>query len=123
MDMRSVWVEIPVKDIERALRFYSAVFELSAEITDDGVRRTTTIFHGSDNSGGVSLNKTANFDPGANGPLIYFEAGDDLSTTLARVAPAGGTVIIPKTPMGEGMGFYATFHDSEGNTLALYSMR
>ncbi len=27
--MQAVWIEIPVKDIHRALRFYQAVFQLA----------------------------------------------------------------------------------------------
>ena len=42
--IQSVWVEIPAEDIERALRFYTALFELDAvEIVDDGPRRTATM--------------------------------------------------------------------------------
>ncbi len=116
-----VWIEVPVKDFDRALKFYQAVFELApTEIVDDGVRRTTTLFGSGDTGApGVSLNQTANFEPGDKGPLVYLHLGDDLTPILDRVVANGGAVVEGKTSMG-GAGFYATFRDTEGNLFALY---
>ena len=55
-------------------------------------------------------------------PLIYLDTGQDLTAHLNRVEPAGGSVVEAKTSMGEA-GYYATFRDSEGNLLALYSYK
>lgn len=122
--MQAVWIEIPVEDLDRALAFYQSVFQLeSVETVDDGVRRTATITNTTEQGApGISLNKTANFAPGSNGPLVYLDAGEDLTDALQRVEPAGGKVIEGKTSMGDA-GNYATVSDSEGNTLALYSYR
>lgn len=119
MSIHPVWIEIPVKNIERALKFYTGLFGGEAEITDDQVRRTATL---SNTAGGAgfSLNQTANFEPSAQGPLIYLDTGADLTGTLAKVVPAGGKVVLPKTSMGSA-GNFATFQDTEGNILALYS--
>lgn len=117
--VQSVWVEVPVKDIERALKFYQAVFELPThEITDDGVRKTVTL--SGEYAVGFSLNQTKNFEPGNRGALVYLDTGKDLSVHLARVVPAGGKVIDPKTSMGSA-GWYASFEDTEGNLFAFYS--
>lgn len=121
MAAQPVWVEIPVKNIERALRFYTGLFGGQAQIADDGVRRTATLTSTSGGAG-LSLNQTASFEPGMHGPLVYLDAGEDLSDTLAKVVPAGGKVVIPKTSMGQA-GNFATFQDTEGNILALYSVR
>jgi predicted enzyme related to lactoylglutathione lyase len=120
--MQAVWIEIPVNDIERALEFYRQVFQLEQiEIVDDGVRRVATLLNITpEGQPGVSLNATANFEPGDKGVLVYLDAGEDLTGHLNRVAPAGGKVVEPKTSMGES-GFYATIVDTEGNTVALYS--
>jgi uncharacterized protein len=121
---QAVWIEIPVKDIERALKFYQTLFELEAiEITNDGVRRTATLF--GDPTGqkaGISLNQTANFEPSDKGVFVYLDAGEDLTEHLNRVEPAGGKVVEGKTSMGEA-GWFASFTDTEGNLLALYSVR
>jgi len=70
---RAVWIEIPVNDLERAMAFYQAVFDLQpTEITDDGKRRTTTLLNGG-NEGqapGISLNQTKNFSPSDKGVYI-----------------------------------------------------
>ena len=120
--MQAVWVEIPVKDLERALAFYQAVFEFApAETLDDGTRRTITLVNTSpEGRPGISLNQTANFEPSRTGTLVYLDTGEDLTAHLRRIEPAGGSVVEPKTSMGDA-GNYATFIDSEGNLLALYS--
>lgn len=120
--MKAVWIEIPVKDIARAMRFYQAVFDLNpTEINSDNVRRTTTLFSGSaEGSPGISLNQTKNFEPSDKGIFIYLDAGEDLTHHLSRIEPAGGKIVEPKTSMGSA-GYYASIRDTEGNVLALYS--
>lgn len=122
--MQAVWIEIPVKDMSRALAFYQAVFELQpTEVVTDGPRRTATLVSTSEGgAAGISLNQTANFEPSNRGPLVYLDAGEDLTSHLERVEPAGGTIVEGKTSMGVA-GNYATFLDTEGNLLALYSYR
>ena len=120
--MQAIWIEFPAKDVERALRFYETVFGLqSTEIVDDGVRRVATLVNANEaGRPGVSLNQTSNFEPCDHGALAYLAAGEDLSACLARVEPAGGAIVEPKTSMGPA-GFYATVRDTEGNVFALYS--
>ena len=38
-----------------------------------------------------------------------------------RVEEAGGKVLLDKTLIAPGLGYYATFLDSEGNKVALHS--
>lgn len=121
MPLTAIWVEIPVKDLERAMRFYQTVFELEmGPIDDEGIRRHTALAHYSEGRPGISLNQTANFEPGDKGVLVYLHVGEDSAPLLARVEAAGGKIIENKTLMGSA-GYYATILDSEGNILALYS--
>ncbi len=85
--MQAVWIEIPVKDIERAMKFYQAVFKLEpTEIRTDEVRRTTNLSDMTqEGRPGISLNQTKNFEPSDKGPLIYVDAGEDLTDHLTRV--------------------------------------
>jgi predicted enzyme related to lactoylglutathione lyase len=62
------------------------------------------------------------FEPSANGSLVYLNGGDDLSIPLSKVEGAGGKIILPKTSIGEN-GFMAHFIDTEGNKIALHSMK
>jgi predicted enzyme related to lactoylglutathione lyase len=119
--MQVVWVEIPVKDLDRASTFYQTVFNLQpTEIGDDGVRRTTTLANTNEGQPGISLNQTQNFEPSNKGTLVYIDTGGDLPGHLERAESAGGKVVEPKTAMGDA-GSYATIEDTEGNLLALYT--
>ncbi len=53
--------------------------------------------------------------------MIYINAGRDLEPALQRIEPAGGKVLVSKTQVGPGMGYYAVFVDSEGNRVGLAS--
>ena len=116
--MQAVWVEIPVRDLERAATFYQTVFGLpTGEISDDGARRTLTLIDPSESSSvGISLNQTAGFEPSDRGVLVYLQPSGDI---LDKVSAAGGKVVQEKTSMGES-GTYATILDTEGNLLAVY---
>lgn len=121
--MKITWMELPVKDIERALKFYRAVFKLGEiEIAADGTRKTATLSStGDDGSPGVSLTEVAGFEPaGKSGIWVYFDAGGDFEGHVARVTEAGGTVVEPYVSMGQAGG-YASFLDTEGNLVAIYA--
>lgn len=113
--MQAIWIEIPVSDLERAKRFYETVFGHEAtDVVEDGARRITIV----PGEPSVSLNQTAGFTPGPQGPLPYFEVGA-VTSALQRVGAAGGEVVDPATPRGE-LGLFAVVRDSEGNLLTLH---
>jgi predicted enzyme related to lactoylglutathione lyase len=117
-----VFVELPARDLNRAVGFYQKVFDLKpGNPYSDGERSTYTLFSGSGTGHpGISLNQTKNFDPtGNNGVFVYLNGKYDLDTTLDRAVSAGGVVILPKTAMGD-WGCYAIFADTEGNHLGLF---
>lgn len=70
---------------------------------------------------GAVIGASENHQPGANGPRVYLNGGNDLSTILDRVEPAGGTVIVPKTEISPEHGFFGLFADPEGNMIGLHS--
>ena len=99
--MQAIWIEIPVKNLERAMKFYQAVFNREpTEVSADDVRRTTTLYYTPEAGPGISLNQTNNFEPSDKGTLVYLDAGEDLSEHLSRVEPAGGAIVERKTSMG-----------------------
>jgi uncharacterized protein len=51
---------------------------------------------------------------------VYFDATPSIAKWLARIEAAGGKVLVPRTPIGGGMGFFAYFEDSEGNRVGLH---
>jgi predicted enzyme related to lactoylglutathione lyase len=113
------WVEIPTSDIDRAAKFYGAIFGKEITVREDGPRKIAILGQSEDNSGGASLTQIEGFKPSSDGALAYFNAEDDIDGVLKKISASGGTVVIPKTNMWEGQVF-ATFLDSEGNTVALF---
>jgi predicted enzyme related to lactoylglutathione lyase len=112
------WVEIPVLDIQRAAAFYSAVYDVPLNVIDQSVRKLVLLPN--EEGIGASLNQSSGFQPGDTGPLVYLNAGQDLSPMLGRVESAGGRIITPKTDLG-GRGYYAILQDTEGNHVGLMS--
>lgn len=116
------WFEIPVTDFNRAKKFYATIME--GELTDHEVPEAEyAVFpYQPENQGiGGAIIKMKDMNPSKDGVTIYLNGGEDLSGQLAKVEPAGGTVIIPKTAIGEN-GFFAQFIDTEGNRIAFHSM-
>jgi len=114
------WFEIPVRDMDRAVKFYNAILGADLEAMDMGESQMAMLpMEGEGVSG--ALTKADGFTPGNDGPLIYLNGGADLNTALSKIEGAGGQVLVPKTSIGEH-GFYALFADTEGNRLGLHSM-
>jgi len=116
------WFEIPVNNMERAKRFYTSV--LACDFTDfDTDESKMAIFHGNMDRYGATgcLVEYNDVRPSVNGTVIYFSC-DNLNEALEHIENNGGKVIIPKTDIGEN-GFFAHFIDSEGNRIALHSLR
>ncbi len=110
-----------VSDIERAKRFYEAVFALTLTNmpTPEGGEYWTFPMSDTLMGAGGALTTMEGMQPGPGGTLIYF-ACDDCAVEQARVEPAGGKVLQPKMAIGE-YGFIAICMDTEGNPIGLYS--
>jgi predicted enzyme related to lactoylglutathione lyase len=116
------WFEIPAKDFARAKKFYESV--LAATVTE---MPHPTLKYGMlpadmENGVGGGLVQGEGYIPSDKGSLIYLNGGEDLSVPLSRVEKAGGKITMPKTAIGPN-GFMAQFFDTEGNKVALHSMK
>jgi hypothetical protein len=116
------WFEIPVKDFDRAKTFYEAVFETKMETATMEEMGMTMAFFPADWENGIGggIASGPGYEPAEKGSLVYLNGGDDLAAPLARVEPAGGKVILPKTSIGNH-GFMGQFIDTEGNRVAFHS--
>ncbi len=113
------WFEIPVLDMVRAVAFYSRVFSIEMEVTENGEHAMAYFPCPGEGTGGA-LVKGPGSVPSGTGTIVYLNAGDDLADGLMQIEDAGGRVIMGKTALGEA-GFFALFIDTEGNKLALHS--
>ena len=110
-----ICISIPAEDMQRVKHFYDALFGTSGPLLNDGSGRMGMLI--------ASWGDHPNIlSPDNRNTLIYLDASPDLNTTLARIEESGGLIIIPKTSIGE-LGYFATFADTEGNVLALHSVR
>lgn len=119
------WFEIPTQDIDRAQKFYEAIFGISM-ITMDAPNIKMRAFPLDDmmeGVGGTIVQTDSYHIPSAtDGPLIYLDANPDVQVVLDRVEAAGGKVTVPKTEISEDYGFMGVFIDTEGNRIALHSV-
>jgi predicted enzyme related to lactoylglutathione lyase len=117
-----IWFEIPVKDMERARKFYQAVFGYDLSVSHMG-KMSMAMFPMNQNTVGAagSLVQAESYIPSHAGAILYFSV-EDIEGTLRMVSGQGGRMLMPKTGIGE-YGFIAHFEDTEGNRLALHSMK
>jgi predicted enzyme related to lactoylglutathione lyase len=114
-----VWVDIPVVDLDRAIRFYSAVLGQPAQ-KQEYPGMTIGLLPGKDPDVTGCLVADADWKPSDGGPMIYLNAEGRLDEAIAAVESNGGTVIKPRHPIGP-YGHRAIILDSEGNRVALHS--
>jgi uncharacterized protein len=114
-----VYFEIPVIDIDRAIKFYKAVFSFDFE-KDVIDKNEMALFPFTEKGSGISgaLAKGEIYKPAKTGTLIYFKT-ENIDETLKLVQQHGGKILYPKTSNGD-LGFVAEFEDSEGNRIALH---
>lgn len=116
------WFEIPVKNFNKAKAFYETI--LGAEMQPMEMGGMKSAFFPADLQNGIGgcITQAEGYEPSAKGSLVYLNGGDDLSIPLAKVEAAGGKILMPKTAIGPN-GFMAHFTDTEGNKVALHSMK
>ena len=116
------WFEIPATDFDRAVKFYSEVLGREIQKTEMGGALYALFPHDKENIGGA-IAKAEGYEPSDKGVTVYFDGGEDLSTFLSKVEPAGGKVLVPKTLITEEVGYFAHFLDTEGNKIGFYSLK
>jgi predicted enzyme related to lactoylglutathione lyase len=121
MDHLSNWIEIPVADMKRAKRFYGELLGVALNGMQMG-SNDYALFEVKDRFNTGCLVKGKGYVPSKQGVVVYLNGGDDLSTVLARVAKAGGKVLLEKTFLSKEAGHIAYFVDTEGNKIGLHSM-
>lgn len=118
------WIEIPVSDMNRAVTFYEKVFQVHLHQVDFGGMLMAWFPPAGTEAPGATgtLIKQESYIPSQEGPLVYFYS-ENVQNELDRVEAAGGKIYQPKTQISPEYGFMGVFIDSEGNRVALHSMR
>jgi predicted enzyme related to lactoylglutathione lyase len=64
-----------------------------------------------------------NYKPAKDGVLAYLNGGYDLQVMLDKIESKNGKIIVPKTQISPEMGYFGVFIDTEGNKIAIQSIR
>jgi hypothetical protein len=117
-----VHFEIPAEDIDRAKAFYGSIFGWQLDDVpgmDYTMVRTVPVDEqqmptepGAINGGMMQRS------PQTPSPVLTIDV-DSVQEALDRVEAGGGSVVTPRTEI-PGMGAFAYFKDTEGNTLGLF---
>jgi predicted enzyme related to lactoylglutathione lyase len=115
------WFEIPVKDINRARKFYEAVLEIEMQELPEILEIKKVAFPTNGRICGV-LAQSPMHKPSLDGSLIYLSANPFIQQVIDRIENAGGKILLPKTELGKELGYMAYMIDSEGNAVALHAL-
>ena len=121
MPNQVVWFDLPVVDLDRAIRFYSAVLGEAVTKQSFSPGQEIGVFAHSGGEVGGCLVKTEKKPIGDAGPVLYLNCGGRLDAAIAEVEKSGGKILQPKHSIGPH-GFVAVILDSEGNRVSLHSM-
>ena len=120
------WFEIPTSNLERARAFYETVLGLTLKHDTTDPNDSMYVFpinrdpeHPA--TTGALIHRPTQ-QPGPTGAVVYLNCTGILPEVFARIAPAGGTTLMPLTPVPGGFGTFTCITDTEGNTVGLHSM-
>lgn len=113
------WFEIPVTDIDRARGFYENI--LGSKLIPYPGDEPCFIFPTQQSGVGGCIVQRQQQRPATDGTLIYLNADGRLNATVDRAKSSGSKVLVPRTEIPGGFGFYACIMDSEGNHVGLHS--
>ena len=119
------WFEIPATDIDRAQKFYEAVFQIQMIPMDFGTTkmRAFPLDDPMEGIGGTLIDTGGFHKPSAtDGPVIYLNGNPDVQIFLDRALAAGGQILVPKTKISDDYGYMGFIIDTEGNRIAFHSV-
>lgn len=114
---RVVWFDLPVADLDRAVKFYKAVLrnDIFVEQFDD--IRFAVLSHDQGNGGCLVIQPE---NVGQQGPLIYLNVHGFIRDAVEKARELGGEILQDIYSLGP-IGYKAMILDSEGNRVALHS--
>ena len=129
MDNTIVWADIPVTDLDRAMKFYGAVLQTKFAPVEgmEGIALEVPP-EGFDPSSmeppfpvAFDLALTQDSKPSTDGCTIYLNSQGDPEGMLRRAEAAGGKILAPVAFMGDMVGSLGFFLDSEGNRIGVHA--
>ena len=114
----TVWMEIPVTDMDRAVAYYNAVCDAGLTIDTSGPN-PMAMFRAKDEMTGVGGHLYPGKPPArGTGPTVHLAAPGTLEEALERVRKAGGEVLSPPISIPAGRFAYTLVPD--GNSVGIF---
>lgn len=119
------WFEIPVKDIDRAKKFYEGIFGVPMVPLPENMGMKMVAFpmgleENSPHVGGA-LVESEMHQPSMEGSVLYLNANPEIQLVIDRIPVFGGEVTMSKTLVNQEIGYIAFFTDTEGNSIGLHA--
>ena len=118
------WTDIPVTNLDRAIKFYSAILGKEVRKMSETGFEYGLLPHEEQNASGclcVGGDSVSNKnEPSETGPLIYLSVEGRLNEAVKAARVNGGKVLRERQEIGPH-GVRAIIVDSEGNRIALHS--
>ena len=110
------WVEVPVTNMEKSVKFYNEVFGYDMTIDNSGPNPMAVF-------GGVMAAGGGHLYPGKpspdSGSTVHLAIEGSLEAGMERVTKAGGQVVSPIVEIPDGRFVYAK--DLDGNSIGLFA--
>ncbi|MBI1729529.1 VOC family protein [Candidatus Acetothermia bacterium] len=114
-----VWFDLPAINLDRAIKFYSAILGQKVKKEEyPGMSIGVFPHEGAELGGCIYVSEEDH--PGDHGILVYFNCEGRLDEAVAAVPKNGGKVLKEKHQIGP-YGWRAIVLDSEGNRIGLHS--
>lgn len=111
-----VWTEIPVTDMDAAIKFYNAALDYGLTLDTSGPNPVAML--PSNNDTGVAGHLYPGKPATGNGPTLHLAIPGKLEDSVKAWTKAGGTVISDPITIPPGRFAYAT--DPDGNSIGLF---
>ena len=113
------WFEIPTADFQRATKFYEEVLDINLQPWPGP--EPCSIFPAKEGGVAGCIVQREKMKPSADGALVYLNVDGQLDATLERASELKSNILVPRTEIPGGFGFFACITDSEGNHIGLHS--
>jgi len=117
------WFDVPSKDFDRAIQFYSEILGEEMRIQDFMGQKLGFFPMDQDGAvGGDLVPPMEGNEPSTTGTRVYLNCDGKLDEVIERVEAAGGKIVQSKYSIGD-MGDIAMIEDTEGNIVGLHSAK
>ncbi len=116
------WFEIPATDLDRARIFYETAFSIELRTEAFEGSNIAVFPYDREHATGGCLIQDKDHQPALNGPILYLNADNSLDEVLGRGVASGSRLLLARTALPPGMGFFAHIVDSEGNRIGVHGL-